>query len=68
MDVLIAGGLVIDSKRMDMMPKYFGRWMMKTERQHLRMAQKKSANRIKADTGIWGSYLTALFYGAARER
>ncbi len=30
MDVLIAG-LVIDSKRMDMMPKYFGRWMMKTE-------------------------------------
>ena len=30
MDVLIAG-LVIDSKRMDMMPKYFGRWMIKTE-------------------------------------
>lgn len=30
MDTLIAG-LVIDSKRMDMMPKYFGRWMMKTE-------------------------------------
>ncbi|MBW3808230.1 antirestriction protein [Aeromonas jandaei] len=30
MDVLIAG-LVIESKRMDMMPKYFGRWMMKTE-------------------------------------
>ncbi|BBU06998.1 antirestriction protein [Aeromonas veronii] len=30
MDTLIAG-LVIDSKRMNMMPKYFGRWMMKTE-------------------------------------
>lgn len=30
MNVLIAG-LVIDSKRMDMMPKYFGRWMIKTE-------------------------------------
>ncbi|MGL4757192.1 MAG: antirestriction protein [Aeromonadaceae bacterium] len=30
MSCLIAG-IVIDSKRLDMMPKYFGRWMMQTE-------------------------------------
>lgn len=30
MDMFNAG-LVADDKRLDMMPKYFGRWMMKTE-------------------------------------
>lgn len=30
MDVLIAG-LVIESKRLDMMPHYFGRWILKAE-------------------------------------
>ncbi len=30
MSCLIAG-VVIEPKRLDMMPKYFGRWMMQTE-------------------------------------